>query len=147
PGCGGTKPAGAPGDEVMTLEGALGNRYVPAGAESPVVARLRIGTRAPTALMQGPINVALVIDTSGSMEGQPIEDARAASLAMVDSLSNHDKLAVIVFHSKTEVLLPSTELDSDSRKLVKAKLGAMKAQGTTDLAGGLRAGLSEVQKS
>src|SRR5205823_3519399 len=95
PGCGGTKPAGAPGDEVMTLEGALGNRYVPAGAESPVVARLRIGTRAPTALMQGPINVALVIDTSGSMEGAPIEDARAASLAMMDSLSNHDKLAVI----------------------------------------------------
>src|SRR3989442_1186789 len=75
--------------------GGLGRVYAPAGVESAVVACLRIGTRAPTALMQGPMNVALVIDPSGSMEGQGIEDARAARLAMVDSLSNHDKLAVI----------------------------------------------------
>ncbi len=147
PGCTAQRPAGGPAEEAMSLEGALGNRYVPAGTQSAVVARLRIGTRAPTALIQGPINVALVIDTSGSMEGKPIEDARAASLAMVNSLSDRDKLAVIVFHSRTEVLLPSTELDSDSRKLVRDKLGAMKAQGTTDLAGGLRAGLAEAQKS
>jgi Ca-activated chloride channel family protein len=54
---------------------------------------------------------------------------------------------VIVFHSRTEILLPSTELDGDSRKLLREKLGAMKAQGTTDLAGGLRAALGEVQRS
>ena len=37
--------------------------------------------------------------------------------------------------------------ESDSRKLLRDKLGAMKAQGTTDLAGGLRAALGEVQRS
>ena len=83
PGCGGGKPALSPDTRVMTLEGALANRYVRAGVQSSVVARLRIGTRAPSAQGRAPINVALVIDTSGSMEGQPIADSRAASLAMV----------------------------------------------------------------
>ena len=38
PGCTATRPAGAPGEEAMSLEGALGNRFVPAGSESAVVA-------------------------------------------------------------------------------------------------------------
>jgi Ca-activated chloride channel family protein len=147
PGCSPTKPPLTPSEERLSLEGALGNRYVPASATSEVTARLRVGTRAPKALAGGPINVALVIDTSGSMEGKPIEDARAASLAMMESLSDRDRLAIIAFHSRTELLVPSTELDGESRTLIREKLASMKAQGTTDLAGGLRAGLAEVQKA
>src|SRR6185503_2826785 len=53
----------------------------------------------------------------------------------------------IAFHSKAEVLLPSTELDSDNKADVKKRVSAMKAVGTTDMAGGLRAGLDEVNRS
>lgn len=145
-GCARTKPADAPSQGLMTIEGALANRYVKASTPGSVLARLRIATHAPEAARTGPVNVVLVLDTSGSMEGQPITDARAAALAMVDTLADGDHLAVVAFGSRTEVLLPATELDSDNRKKARKSVDAMKAEGTTDLAGGLRAGLEQAQK-
>ncbi len=145
-GCARPKPADSPGQGLMTIEGALANRYVLADKPGSVVARLRVATHAPEATRAGPVNVVLVLDTSGSMEGQPINDARSAALAMVDTLTDGDHLAVVAFGSRTEVLLPATELDADNRKKARKSVEAMKAEGTTDLAGGLRAGIEQAQK-
>src|SRR5688572_28188056 len=70
--------------DALTLDGSLASRYVPAGARSTLLARIRLGTAAIDPSRHPPINLALVIDTSGSMEGRPIEDARAASLVLLD---------------------------------------------------------------
>jgi Ca-activated chloride channel family protein len=145
-GCARNKPADAPTQGLMTIEGALANRYVLADKPASVVARLRIATHVPDAQRTGPVNVVLVVDTSGSMEGQPITDARAATLAMVDALADGDHLAVVAFGSRVEVLLPATELDGGNRKTARTSVEAMKAEGTTDLAGGLRAGIEQAQK-
>jgi Ca-activated chloride channel family protein len=145
-GCAHNKPADSPSAGLMTIEGALANRYVLADKPSSVVARLRIATHAPDVARTGAVNVVLVLDTSGSMEGQPITDARGAALAMVDTLTDGDHLAVVAFGSRVEVLLPATELDADNRKKARKSLEAMKAEGTTDLAGGLRAGIEQAQK-
>lgn len=145
-GCARTKPADSPSQGLMTIEGALANRYVLADKPGLVLGRLRIATHAPTAVRSGPVNVVLVLDTSGSMEGQPIEDARLAALAMVDTLTDGDHLAVVAFGSRADVLLPATELDVDSRKTAKKSLQALEAKGTTDLADGLRLGIEQAQK-
>lgn len=146
PGCARTRPADAPSQGLMTMEGALANRYLRADKPGTALARLRIATHAPEATHSGAVNVVLVLDTSGSMEGQPITDARAAALAMVDTLADGDHLAVVAFGSSVDVLLPATELDADNRAKARKSLEAMKAEGTTDLAGGLRQGLAQAQK-
>jgi Ca-activated chloride channel homolog len=144
-GCaGGQRPEERRDPEVVTLEGALGNRFVAAATSGEIVARLRIGTRAPAGSHRPPINVALVIDTSGSMDGRPIEDARAATAAFLDSLRDGDRLAVVAFHSETEVVLPSTVIDRGQLAELRARVSQLRATGTTDLAGGLRAGIEEV---
>jgi Ca-activated chloride channel homolog len=145
-GCARTKPAETPSQGLMTIEGALANRYLRADKPGTALARLRIATHAPDAARTGPVNVVLVLDTSGSMEGQPITDARSAALAMVDTLTDGDHLAVVAFGSRVEVLLPATELDAGNRKKARTSVEAMKAEGTTDLAGGLRLGIAEAQK-
>ena len=136
-------PAADPGAVVMV--GELGTPLLLANGQSTVYARIRLTTLARPEKPRGPINVALAIDTSGSMEGAAIKEARKAALDMIDALKNGDRLAVIAFHTRTEVLLPSTELDEESRATVKQKIGQMQAQGTTDMAGGLEAALAEVQ--
>jgi Ca-activated chloride channel homolog len=146
PCCAPTKPAAAPSQGLMTMEGALANRYLRAGQPTTALARLRIATHAPELTHSGPVNVVLVLDTSGSMEGQPITDARAAALSMVDTLANGDHLAVVAFGSRVDVLLPATELDADNRVKARKSVEAMKAEGTTDLAGGLRQGIEQAQK-
>lgn len=144
-GCAGTqRPEDRHDPEVVTMEGALGNRYVPAGAQTEIVARLRIGTRAPASAHRPPINLALVIDTSGSMDGRPIQDARVATAALLDTLHDGDRLAVVAFHSETEVVLPSTQIDRGRLDELRHQVSQLEAIGTTDLAGGLRAGLEEV---
>lgn len=146
-GCGGatTTPTGRdPG--IVELAGALGNRFVPAGTSSEVVARLRISTNEVAGARRPPINLALVVDTSGSMEGQPIADARAAAESLLDSLRPGDRLAVVAFHSTTEALLPSTLIEPGHLAELRARIHAMEARGTTDLAGGLQMGLEEVTR-
>jgi Ca-activated chloride channel family protein len=110
-----------------------------------VYARIRIGTRTLSQQPRGPVNVALAIDTSGSMEGAPIQAARRASLQMIDALKDGDRLAVIAFHTKTEVLLSSTELSDDVRTDVKRRISEIKAFGTTELGGGLSSAVQEVR--
>jgi Ca-activated chloride channel family protein len=109
-----------------------------------VLARLRVGTHAPEQSGRVPVNVALVVDSSGSMEGRAIADAIAASSAMIDALTLGDRLAVVVFHSTAEVLVPSTVLDEDTRAEAKRRLAEVRARGTTEMAGGLRAGIGQV---
>ena len=143
--CGGGQVAPEVEDpQVILFGGDLGNRYVVAGEASEVVSRLRIETRALSNMERPPINLALVVDTSGSMDGDPISDARAASLSLLDSLRPQDRLAVVAFHSETEVLLESTLLEGADIAELRQRIGRMEARGTTDLGGGLRAGLEEL---
>ncbi len=131
-------------EEIVSVEAAPANRFLKADQRGEIVVRLRLGAKALREARRPPINVGLVIDTSGSMEGDAIRDTRAASLALVDSLSEGDRLAVVSFGSDTEVLVPSTVLDKASIARIKKQLASLAARGTTDLAGGLRAGLNEV---
>lgn len=73
-----------------------------------------------------------------------MDDARAASLSMLDALRDGDRLAVITFDASARVLVSSVELDAGARERARGSLRAMEARGTTDLAGGLRLGLLEV---
>ena len=143
-GCGMAPPARDPG--AVTAQGLLGSPLLLANGQSTVYARIRIATVArPDERARGPVNVALAIDTSGSMEGAAIDEARKAALQMIDALKDGDRLAVIAYHSKTEVLLASSELDAEVRAEVKRSIDKIKADGTTDMAGGFRAALDEVR--
>ena len=80
------------------------------------------------------------------MEGKAIEDARAAALTLVDGLAEGDHFAVVTFDSLAHVLVPSTTIDAASKSSIREHIKTMAARGTTDLAGGLSAGLAEAQR-
>lgn len=137
-------PAADP--EIVTLASALPQKLVAADKAGEIRVRLRIDASKLEHSKRPPINVVLVMDSSGSMEGKAITDARAAALTLVDSLAAGDHLAVVTFDSRTQVLVPSTTIDEASRGQIREHIETMAARGTTDLAGGLAAGLQEVQR-
>ena len=128
----------------LALEANLGNAFVRSGASQTAVARIAFSTKHRESAARPPVNLALLVDTSGSMDGKAIADARKASLALLDSLSPKDRLSVVVFNSKVEVLLPSTTIEDCNLKELRTKLSTMKAEGTTDMADGLNAAVAEV---
>lgn len=86
-----------------------------------------------------PISLALVLDTSGSMAGQKLADAKKAAHRLVDLLTERDELALVTFGTE----LTFTErrpLDAQTRAVFHAAIDAATASGSTNLSGGLEAG-------
>ncbi|MBI4955947.1 MAG: VWA domain-containing protein [Myxococcales bacterium] len=137
--------AQAPAPHLVALEVAPVDRFVEAGKPAALEVRVRLAVEPITGAKRTPANLALVVDTSGSMEGQAIADARAACLTMVETLVDGDRVAIVTFGSTAEVLVPSTVLDATSRAAVRDRIAAMQARGTTNMAAGLEAALAEVR--
>jgi len=129
--------------KLVTLEAALGNPYAPPDKDLDVIARFRVDTSDLPGKARPALRLTLVMDTSGSMEGEAIARAREAALTMVDRLEPGDRFALVVFNSKAEVLVPTTVMDGTNRESVRDKIKAIEATGTTDMAGGLSAALGQ----
>lgn len=109
------------------------------------VARVRVRPEKLEGLPKPAASVALVLDTSGSMVGEPIEKAKAAALEFVDALDDDDRVSLVVFHSFTETPVPLRVLDEEGRREVRAAIEGLRAEGTTDLLGGLSGGSAQLQ--
>ena len=53
------------------------------------------------------LNLAIAIDRSGSMNGQPLREAKKAAVMMVERLSAEDRIAIITYDSEADVIVPS----------------------------------------
>src|SRR5579885_529595 len=53
-----------------------------------------------------PLNLGLVIDRSGSMEGPPLEYVKQACAHVVDMLGPDDVLSIVTFEQMVDVLMP-----------------------------------------
>jgi Ca-activated chloride channel family protein len=133
--------------DMVTFESTTSNPFVRADKSGTVDVRLRIKAKAIPGTPRPPINVAIAVDTSASMEGAAMEDAKKACSALLDKLSPGDRVALIAFHSGVDVLVPSTTLTSKSIDEIHSKIAGMKPFGTTNLAGGLTAALAEARKN
>lgn len=89
-----------------------------------------------------PVAVALVLDTSGSMLGRPLADAKAAMISLIQALGPKDQATVITFDATVRV---SRALTADKPSLISATNGAS-ANGNTAIYDALAAAIDEVAK-
>ena len=91
------------------------------------------------------LNLAIVIDRSGSMDGLPLDEAKKAAIMMVQRLSAGDRVAVIAYDSVAEVLVPST-LCAESHSIIE-RIRSIYTGGMTALHDGWLLGVEEVARS
>ena len=89
---------------------------------------------APVAAPQASRALALVIDSSGSMQGRPLEEAKRCALAVIKRLKASDHLAVLQFDQHVRLLWPATEV-GDGRAASEA-IHAIQSGGSTALHAG-----------
>jgi Ca-activated chloride channel family protein len=93
-----------------------------------------------------PLNLAFVVDKSGSMaEADKLEWVKEAFGIFVDKLRDIDYLALVVFDDKARVVYPSTRLSTQERRQrCRTALHGIEAGGGSDLSDGLRLGCEQV---
>ena len=77
------------------------------------------------------LNLSLVLDRSGSMEGEKMMRAREAAMFCVDQMLPSDRLSVVTFDDRIDVLFPSEPVTN--KQSMKDLISRVTARGSTAL--------------
>lgn len=88
------------------------------------------------------INLCLVIDRSGSMEGTPLEYVKQACGYVVDMLTPNDVLSIVTFEETVDILMAPQRVTNKAP--IKDGLARLMAGNTTNLYDGLSTALQQV---
>ncbi len=86
---------------------------------------------------RSPLAVVLVIDVSGSMQGDPLAHVLKSCELVADLLTERDQLSVVTFGTHAGVRCGLTSVDDPGRSQIKASLTGVRADGSTNMHGGL----------
>ncbi len=98
-----------------------------------------------TKLNRPPLNIGLVIDRSGSMQGKKIEYARQAAIYAIEQLLPSDRVSVTIYDNEIEVIVPSSLVKNKTD--ICQKIRRITARGMTDLHGGWLQGGIQVSQN
>ncbi|MBY0437816.1 MAG: VWA domain-containing protein [Burkholderiales bacterium] len=105
----------------------------------PVLVRVQAPDADPSVVpVRRPYHLSLVIDRSGSMSGNPLQEAVRCSSHIVDRLLPTDVASLVTFDHKATLLAPAQPV-GDRRALHRA-LAGIQCGGNTDLYGGWATG-------
>lgn len=91
-----------------------------------------------------PVNLAIVLDRSGSMSGAKLATAKLAVEEAIGHLLPTDRFSVVVYDDKVDVVIESTEATGEARHAAVRRLAEIEARGSTDLGGGWLRGCEQV---
>ena len=91
-----------------------------------------------------PVNLAFVLDRSGSMSGDKIRLARETIIEALGRLEAQDRFSVVAYDDVVEVLLEGTAATPDARARAVQRLASIDARNSTDLSGGWLRGAEQV---
>jgi Ca-activated chloride channel homolog len=91
------------------------------------------------------LNLAIVVDRSGSMSGEPLYQAKRAAAFMIDSLDSNDFASVVAYDDTVQVFSKTQPVSNKDQ--FKFAIGHIHEGGCTNLHGGWLKGADEAAKS
>ena len=127
---------------MITADYAFSQAVLPTGSATTVDLLIRFRADVATKPRRR-LNLALVIDRSGSMAGPALRYALQAAEAVVDALEPDDLISVVVYDDEVDTIVdPQLATNKDE---IKQAIRRVRAGGLTNLAGGWLEGCKHVQ--
>lgn len=141
-----TQPTTPPPQPATTSQGSLSmtsrlsHPYIVPGTSDVFVTVDVTGAEIPGA-QRSPVNLAVVIDRSGSMSGYKLQQAKQAARHLVQQLRDEDRLAIVHYGSDVKSL-PSLPATASNRERMVQFIEGIWDDGGTNIGAGLTTGQS-----
>ncbi|NOK62538.1 MAG: hypothetical protein GFH27_549333n26 [Chloroflexi bacterium AL-W] len=93
---------------------------------------------------RAPLNLALVLDRSGSMRGDKLHYVQQATYHVLDLLDERDRVAIVAYDNEITLVTRSVAVTNAQRQTLKEQINTLRPGGQTNLSGGWLEGCSEV---
>ncbi len=110
-------------------------RFVLAEVTAPPATRQR---------RRAPVNLAFVLDRSGSMDGTKLEFAKLAIHDALARLDDRDRFSVVFYDDQIDVIVETTHATDEARRNAIRHLAGVTARGSTNLGEGWLRGCEQV---
>jgi len=94
---------------------------------------------------RAPTDLLVILDRSGSMAGEKLAQARAAIRELVAQLGPQDRFGLVTYSNDATLVIPLTTADAAARDRWIAAVGAIEADGGTNMSSGLDLGLDTIE--
>jgi len=125
----------------VKVEARISHPVIHAGHPAEVFLRVDVTGLGETS-ERPPLDLALVLDRSGSMYGEKLEYAKKAVTTVIDRLAPTDHVALVTYDDTVDVVFPRRK--ADDALVMKTKTELIYPGGSTNLSGGLVEGLHQL---
>ena len=95
---------------------------------------------------RAPQAIQVVLDRSGSMNGEPLESAKGSLLKLVERLAPQDHFGLVAFDDQALVVVPMRQVQDHHLPALRQAIRQLETGGSTDISAGYLMGLRELTR-
>jgi len=135
-------------DQILCPRAAASTIRTTDGAEEGILIQLGFGTSiSAESFSRRDINMAVVVDVSGSMSGTKMTQTKAALREIVDQLTEADIVALVAFDNTAKTLLSPRHMDREGRESLRGAIARLQPDGGTNMESGIERGIAIVREN